>query len=298
MRRACGLHIVPALCPLRLPAAIQAKPGSSAAPAQQCSSAPLPPAASLSSGLLPAAAPCRELPSNSFTGVIPTSWLQLASLEKVVLQPGNPGLCAQAPPGASFSLCGANPLCQPGSLNTSACAVVAPSSSSGSSGDDGGSSFPVAAVAVPVALVAALMAAGASYWLWRRRRAQQQPQQQPQASDGKAGEFTWLEVSNHAAWHPWCSGASPAPCWPGQWMAAECAWLLPCSCPAAALVPAVLPLPLCCHLAPQHASPAPPSPAPALAARRPGSQQRRQPRHRQQQRHWQGRVRQQRRHGA
>lgn len=143
----------------------------------------------------------RELAGNSFSGTIPASWAQLPNLDKVVLQPGNPQLCPQAPQGATFSLCGVSPLCSPTDLNTTSCAAyaVTPSSSGGGGGD---SSFPVTAVAVPVAVVVAL-AAAAGVFLWLRRRKQRRQQQQKgteeqqQIESGidEEHEFPWVDVS-------------------------------------------------------------------------------------------------------
>lgn len=100
----------------------------------------------------------------SFDGAIPDSWAQLGSLQDVAAAPGNPGLCAAAPPGASFSVCNAqDPLCiNPLPTNTEACAALAPATPSSSS------SFPVAAVAAPLAVAAAFGAVAAGL-LWRRR---------------------------------------------------------------------------------------------------------------------------------
>lgn len=98
---------------------------------------------------------------------MPASWAQLASLEKITMQPGNPDMCTGLPADATFELCKAgDQLCldQPVSNSTNCQAPPPPLPPPGSS-----SGFPVAAVAVPVsvAAVAAIVAAGL---LWRRQR--------------------------------------------------------------------------------------------------------------------------------
>eukprot|EP00887_Chlorella_sp_A99_P005875 scaffold1.g5875.t1 len=87
-----------------------------------------------------------HLQTNNLTGSIPPSWAQLPSLQRVYLQPGNPGLCAAPPAGATFLLCVAgDPICH-SPVDTSACG------SSVGGGSGGGGGFPVAAVAAPVAV--------------------------------------------------------------------------------------------------------------------------------------------------
>ncbi|KAI3425130.1 hypothetical protein D9Q98_008902 [Chlorella vulgaris] len=105
------------------------------------------------------------LDSNNFTGTIPASWTELANLQEVTLQPGNPDLCPVAPPGSYFYVCDATDILCIDTLphDTAACAGAQPADSSG---------FPVVAVVVPVAVVVA-MAALAAGVLWRRRRRRQ-----------------------------------------------------------------------------------------------------------------------------
>jgi hypothetical protein len=107
----------------------------------------------------------RTLDSNNFTGTIPASWTDLANLQEVTLQPGNPDLCPVAPPGSYFYVCDATDILCIDTLphDTAACAGAQPADSSG---------FPVVAVVVPVAVVVA-MAALAAGVLWRRRRRRQ-----------------------------------------------------------------------------------------------------------------------------
>ena len=115
----------------------------------------------------PAAGPfvcCRTVTGNELSGSVPASWTQLASLEKITMQPGNPGMCTGLPPDAAFKLCKAgDQLCldQPVSNSTNCLAPPPPAPAI--------SGFPVVAVAVPVSVVAvaAIVAAGL---LWRRQR--------------------------------------------------------------------------------------------------------------------------------
>lgn len=119
---------------------------------------------------------CSTIPGNALTGTIPASWAQLASLQQVTLQPGNPGLCPALPEGANFMLCDAvDKYCdsreQLASSSTECDALMsAHGTYPGEHGHDGGRAFPVAAVVVPLTFVAvaALAAAGLQ---WRRHRA-------------------------------------------------------------------------------------------------------------------------------
>ena len=130
--------------------------------------------------------PCSDISSNNITGTIPATWAQLGSLEKIILQPGNPALCPDAPANATFKLCDVTDdvLCiTPLSLDAPACNDNGGGTGGGGGGSNGGdsgsggSSFPVAAVAVPVAVVAAAALAG-GLLLWRRQKRRQQVQQQ------------------------------------------------------------------------------------------------------------------------
>ncbi len=106
------------------------------------------------------------LQGNSLTGTVPASWGKLQQLSRVTLLPGNPGLCADKPPGANFKVCQADDqLCRPSSSDDAVCAAL------GSTGSDS-SSFPVAAVAVPVAVVGALGLAAGGFLVWRKRQQQ------------------------------------------------------------------------------------------------------------------------------
>ena len=125
------------------------------------------------------------LDSNSFTGSIPDSWVQLAELQRVTVQPGNSGMCTVVPASASFSVCQAGSAsarsgceapaptagqqCDAGS-GTQAVATQAAAAGSSSSSSSDGSSFPVAAVAAPVAIVGAAALAAVGYLGWRRRK--------------------------------------------------------------------------------------------------------------------------------
>lgn len=119
---------------------------------------------------------------NNLSGAVPASWSQqLPSLQRVTLQPGNPGLCTEEPAGASFRLCSeGDVMCYRAlvtSTNASACSNSSGefySGSGNSTSDSGsGSSFPVVAVAVPLAVVGTVLLALAAFLLWRRRQKQQ-----------------------------------------------------------------------------------------------------------------------------
>lgn len=108
---------------------------------------------------------CRYLAYNNLTGAVPSSWLQLPSLELVQVQPGNSQLCTGSlPESAQFDLCPVGyVICSAESLTPDG-----PQCSASSSGGSG--SFPVAAVAVPVAVVAAAALVAAAFFVVRRRR--------------------------------------------------------------------------------------------------------------------------------
>jgi hypothetical protein len=119
---------------------------------------------------------CRTVTGNNLSGSVPDSWAQLASLDRITMQPGNPDMCTGLPPDAVFKLCKAgDQLCldQPVS-NSSNCAPPPPPAPASAS------SFPVVAVAVPVTMVvlAAIVAAGL---LWRRQRRRAQAAAAPAA---------------------------------------------------------------------------------------------------------------------
>lgn len=103
---------------------------------------------------------------NNLTGTVPSSWLQLPSLNLVQVQPGNSDLCTSSlPSSARFDLCPVGyVICSADSL-----APDGPQCSASSSGGSG-TSFPVAAVAVPVAVVAAAALVAAAFCVARRRR--------------------------------------------------------------------------------------------------------------------------------
>lgn len=120
--------------------------------------------------------PRSTLSGNNLTGTIPAGWAGLPALTKVVLQPGNPGVCTTAPPGAEFKVCSASDkLCLPAEPQPGACPPTA-GTVSGAAVDDSGSDdshlhgIPVAAVAVPVAVVGAAALAAVGFVWYRRRR--------------------------------------------------------------------------------------------------------------------------------
>ncbi|KAL4447629.1 hypothetical protein ABPG75_004848 [Micractinium tetrahymenae] len=173
----------------------------------------------------PATLETLEMAGNAFIGTIPASWAQLPQLTEVVLQPGNPGLCAEAPPGAAFQLCSYDsPLCLQQDLDTSACPVVPSPAGSSSS-----SSFSVAAVAAPVAVVA-VAAAVAGLLLWRRQRRRWQRAKgcggstngRNNAADGPAApaqlekpytkDLAWLESDSGGTHRTGSSGGTASPC--------------------------------------------------------------------------------------
>lgn len=133
---------------------------------------------------------CRTIYGNDLSGTIPASWSELANLQDIIVQPGNPDLCPTAPAGAPFQVCAAEDVLCLDTLasDTAACAALPPSGSS-----DGGSSFPVAAVAVPVA-VAGVVAAVAAGLLWRRRqrrRAAEQHAASAKESFYQVSQLSW-----------------------------------------------------------------------------------------------------------
>lgn len=153
---------------------------------------------------LPSLPPRRYLAYNNLTGTIPSSWQQLASLETVQVQPGNPGLCtASLPTSAQFDLCAtADVVCSADSL-----APDGPQCASRSSSDGGGgSSFPAAAVAVPVALVGAAVLAGTAFLVVRRRRAAAVASAAGGSKAGGAGFATAQELQQVGA--ACCSGVT------------------------------------------------------------------------------------------
>ncbi|PRW33901.1 serine threonine- kinase [Chlorella sorokiniana] len=102
---------------------------------------------------------------NNLTGTIPASWLQLASLSTVQVQPGNTELCTGSlPVSAQFDLCSTTDVV----CSSSSLAPDGPQCSA--SGGSSGSSFPVAAVAVPAAVVGAALLVAAAFFIVRRRR--------------------------------------------------------------------------------------------------------------------------------
>ena len=108
---------------------------------------------------------------NNITGTVPASWTQLAALERIVMQPGNPDMCITLPQDATFSLCVAGDfmcLDKPGAIHASNCQAVAATAASAPASDS--SSFPVAAVAVPVAVVGAAAIAAVGLFAWQRQR--------------------------------------------------------------------------------------------------------------------------------
>ena len=112
----------------------------------------------------------------------------MASLRRVNVQPGNPALCPQPPPGAGFKLCQDGDVLCLASLpyDGSSCSAPEP---------DSGSSFPVAAVAVPCAVVGGAVLAGGCWWCWRRRRRRQQQG----GADGpqSAAKQSWVSAGCH-----------------------------------------------------------------------------------------------------
>ena len=144
---------------------------SSCRPLCHAAAAWLPPflpiaAASLTAARSSAHPRCRYLAYNNLTGTVPSSWLQLPSLNLVQVQPGNSDLCTSSlPSSARFDLCPVGyVICSADSL-----APDGPQCSASSSGGSG-TSFPVAAVAVPVAVVAAAALVAAAFCVARRRR--------------------------------------------------------------------------------------------------------------------------------
>ena len=114
---------------------------------------------------------CRYIDGNNITGTVPASWTQLAALERIVMQPGNPDMCITLPQDATFSLCVAGDfmcLNKPEPSNASNCQAVAATAASAPASDS--SSFPVAAVAVPVAVVGAAAIAAVGLFAWQRQR--------------------------------------------------------------------------------------------------------------------------------
>ena len=109
----------------------------------------------------------RSLAGNELAGSVPASWAQLPQLQRVDMQPGNPGMCTALPEGSRFRLCQAGGvLCTaPEPSNASQCEAPTPSPA-------GSSGFPtaaVAAVSAAAAVVVVLAAAAAGVW-WRRKR--------------------------------------------------------------------------------------------------------------------------------
>lgn len=84
---------------------------SSCRPLCHAAAAWLPPflpiaAASLTAARSSAHPRCRYLAYNNLTGTVPSSWLQLPSLNLVQVQPGNSDLCTSSlPSSARFDLC-------------------------------------------------------------------------------------------------------------------------------------------------------------------------------------------------
>lgn len=144
---------------------------------------------------------CRTIDGNNLSGSIPSSWGEgLPSLNRAIVQPGNEGLCTQAPAGAAFQLCSdydqwcQNPLtssCSPscsmgtpgGGASSSSGGEDSGSDASPSGGGSDSSSVPLAAIVAPIAVVAAASLAALAFVLLQRSR--QRSRQEGQAL-GKA----------------------------------------------------------------------------------------------------------------
>ncbi len=130
---------------------------------------------------------------------VPASWASMPRLSRVYLQPGNPGLCTQAPTGAAFKLCSNDdPFCRAGLQASDSPPGTCIDSTVGAAREleEGGSAaVPLAAIVTPIvaSLAIAAAVAAAVFVRWRSRRRQHEQgkhlgaQGMLPAADGGAG---------------------------------------------------------------------------------------------------------------